>query len=256
MIILLIFLLFIIPAASAGDNNTDLIEIDIGNTNSNNNLLNENVDNTEDILSVDSPHKELTDDDLKNDSNIYLKNGEYDYKQEYEHRNITFIGEDTSKTIINGNGSTIHITEFVSFNNLTLKNIKIYAPENLTSSNVIFKDFKYNYSEDFPTGMIYNGYSDSSNINLVNCTFYNNTILDAGIIEVYYSTVNIKDSKIIDNEICIRIKAQHFKLRIYQQQSGISFRSSDMRKIINQYNRFQIREQYRKKHTMYSRKSG
>ena len=200
MIILLIFLLFIIPAASAGDNNTDLIEIDIGNTNSNNNLLNENVDNTEDILSVDSPHKELTDDDLKNDSNIYLKNGEYDYKQEYEHRNITFIGEDTSKTIINGNGSTIHITEFVSFNNLTLKNIKIYAPENLTSSNVIFKDFKYNYSEDFPTGMIYNGYSDSSNINLVNCTFYNNTILDAGIIEVYYSTVNIKDSKIIDNE--------------------------------------------------------
>ena len=200
MIILLIFLLFIIPAASAGDNNTYLIEIDIGNTNSNNNLLNENVDNSEDILSVDSPHKELTDDDLKNDSSIYLTNGEYDYKQEYEHRNITFIGEDTSKTIINGNGSTIHITEFVSFNNLTLKNIKIYAPENLTSSNVIFKDFKYNYSKDFPTGMIYNDYSDSSNINLVNCTFYNNTILDAGILEAYYSTVNIKDSKIIDNE--------------------------------------------------------
>ena len=48
--------------------------------------------------------------------------------------------------------------------------------------------------------MIYNDYSDSSNINLVNCTFYNNTILDAGIIEVDYSTVNIKDSKIIDNE--------------------------------------------------------
>ena len=200
MIILLIFLLFIIPAASAGDNNTDLIEIDIGNTNSNNNLLNENVDNSKDILSVDSPHKELTDDDLKNDSNIYLKNGEYDYKQEYEHRNITFIGEDTSKTIINGNGSTIHITEFVSFKNLTLKNIKIHAPENMTLSNVIFKDFKYNYSEDFPTGMIYNGYHDSSNINLMNCTFYNNTILDAGILEAYYSTVNIKDSKIIDNE--------------------------------------------------------
>ena len=196
IIIILIFLLFIIPATSASDNNTDLIEIDIGNTISNNNPLNENVD----ILSVDSPHKELTDDDLKNDSSIYLKNGEYDYKQEYEHRNITFIGEDTSKTIINGNGSTINITEFVSFNNLTLKNIKIYAPKNLTSSNVIFKDFKYKYSEDFPTGMIYNDYSGSSNINLVNCTFYNNTILDAGILEVYYSTVNIKDSKIIDNE--------------------------------------------------------
>ena len=189
IIIILIFLLFIIPATSASDNNTDLIEIDIGNTISNNNPLNENVD----ILSVDSPHKELTDDDLKNDSSIYLKNGEYDYKQEYEHRNITFIGEDTSKTIINGNGSTINITEFVSFNNLTLKNIKIYAPKNLTSSNVIFKDFKYKYSEDFPTGMIYNDYSGSSNINLVNCTFYNNTILDAGILEVYYSTVNIKD---------------------------------------------------------------
>ena len=200
IILLLIFLLFIIPAASASDNNTDLIEIDIGNTISNNNPLNENVDNSEDILSVDSPHKELTDDDLKNDSIIYLKNGEYDYKQKYEHRNITFIGEDTSKTIINGNGSTINITEFVSFNNLTLKNIKIYAPKNLTSSNVLFKDFKYKYSEDFPTGMIYNDYSDSSNINLVNCTFYNNTILDAGILEVYYSTVNIKDSKIIDNE--------------------------------------------------------
>lgn len=52
IILLLIFLLFIIPAASASNNNTDLIEIDIGNTISNNNPLNENVDNSEDILSV------------------------------------------------------------------------------------------------------------------------------------------------------------------------------------------------------------
>ena len=36
LIILLIFLLFIIPATSASDNNTDLIEIDIGNTISDN----------------------------------------------------------------------------------------------------------------------------------------------------------------------------------------------------------------------------
>ena len=200
LIIILILLLFIIPVTSANNNNTDLSEINIENTISDNNILNEKIGNTVDILSVDTPHKELTDDDLKNDSSIYLKNGEYDYKQEYEHRNITFIGEDTSKTIINGNGSTIYITEFVSFSNLTLKNIKIHAPENMTLSNVIFKDFKYNYSEDFPTGMIYNGYHDSSNINLMNCTFYNNTILDAGILEAYYSTVNIKDSKIIDNE--------------------------------------------------------
>lgn len=127
---------------SASDNNTDLTEINSITTISDNNILNEKLDNTEDILSVATPHKELTDDDLKNDSSIYLKNGEYDYKQKYEHRNITFIGEDTSKTIINGNGSTINITEFVSFNNLTLKNIKIYAPKNLTSSNVLFKDFK------------------------------------------------------------------------------------------------------------------
>ena len=199
-ILLLVLLLFIIPAISASDNNTALIEIDNGDAIYDNNILNEKIDNTEDIISDDTPNKELTDDDLKNDSKIYLENGEYDYKQEYEHRNITFIGEDTSNTIINGNGSTIHITEFVSFKNLTLKNIKIHAPENMTLSNVIFKDFKYNYSEDFPTGMIYNGYSDSSIINMVNCTFYNNTVLDAGILEAYYSTVNIKDSKIIDNE--------------------------------------------------------
>ena len=192
--------MFIIPATSASNNNTDLIEIDNENTISNNNLLNEKIDNAGDILSVDTPHKELTDNDLINDSSIYLTNGEYDYKQKYEHRNITFIGEDTSKTIINGNGSTIHITEFLSFSNLTLKNIKIQAPENLTAKNVIFRDFKYKYSEDFPTGMIYNDYYDSSNINLRNCTFYNNTNLDAGILEAYYSTVNIKDSKIIDNE--------------------------------------------------------
>ena len=199
-IILLIFLLFIIPAASASDNNTDLIEMDNGDAIYDHNLLNEKIDNTEDILSDDTPHKELTDDDLKNDSSIYLKNGEYDYKQEYEHRNITFIGEDTSKTIINGNGNTIKITEFVSFSNLTLKNIKIYAPKNLAAENVIFRDFKYNDSEWYQRGMIYNDYRGSSNINLVNCTFYNNTNLDTGILEVYYSTLNIKDSKIIDNE--------------------------------------------------------
>jgi hypothetical protein len=79
-IILLIFLLFIVPAASASDNNTDLIEMDNGNAVSDNELLNEKVGNTDEILSVDTPHKELTDDDLKNDSSIYLENGEYDYK--------------------------------------------------------------------------------------------------------------------------------------------------------------------------------
>ena len=97
--IFLIFLLFIIPATSASNNNTDLIEIDSKNTISNNNLLNEKIDNAGDVLSVDTPHKELTDNDLINDSSIYLTNGEYDYKQKYEHRNITFIGEDTSKTL-------------------------------------------------------------------------------------------------------------------------------------------------------------
>ena len=126
LIISLIFLLFIIPAACASDNNTDLIELGGGNAISDNGLLNEKIDSTEAIASADAAHKELTDIDLKNDSVIYLTNGEYDYNQKYEHRNITFIGEDTSKTIINGNGSTIRITEFLSFNNLTLKNIKIY----------------------------------------------------------------------------------------------------------------------------------
>lgn len=74
-IILLIFLLFIIPASNASDNNADLIEINYGETNSNNALLNEKVNIADDIISVDSPHKELTDDDLKNDSCIYLING-------------------------------------------------------------------------------------------------------------------------------------------------------------------------------------
>ena len=81
LIILMIFLLFIIPATSANDNTTDIIEIDNGDSISDDNLLNENVGNTENILSDASPHKELTDDDLKNDSKIYLTNGEYDYKQ-------------------------------------------------------------------------------------------------------------------------------------------------------------------------------
>ena len=88
LIILLIFLLFIIPASNASDNNADLIEINYGETNSNNAILNEKVNISDDIISVDNPHKELTDDDLKNDSCIYLINGEYDYKQEYEHKNI------------------------------------------------------------------------------------------------------------------------------------------------------------------------
>ena len=194
----MIFLLFIIPATSANDNTTDIIEIDNGDSISDDNLLNENVGNTENILSDASPHKELTDDDLKNDSIIYLENGEYDYKQEYKHRNITFIGEDTSKTIINGNESTIHITEFLSFSNLTLKNIKIQAPENLTATNVIFKDFRYNESERYQTALIYN--DAESNINLVNCTFSNIAILDKGIMELDSGTLNMKDSIIINNE--------------------------------------------------------
>ena len=79
-IILLIFLLFIIPVTSASDNNTDLTEINSITTISDNNILNEKLDNTEDILSVATPHKELTEKKKKNDSNIYLENGEYDYE--------------------------------------------------------------------------------------------------------------------------------------------------------------------------------
>ena len=66
-ILLLVLLLFIIPAISASDNNTALIEIDNGDAIYDNNILNEKIDNTEDIISDDTQNKELTYNDLKND---------------------------------------------------------------------------------------------------------------------------------------------------------------------------------------------
>ena len=194
----LLILLFIIPVSFAGDNNTDLLEMDGSQEISSDYYFNISVDDSDGDGSLENPYNELVDNKIENNSIIHLSEGEYYFKQEQEHKNLTFIGEGPSKTIINGNGSLVYVKGYLSFKNLTLKNINIDVPSEFAMSNVVLKDYLDESGESSHGPMAH--YGNGSNIEILNCTFYNNTLLGNTIIDAYKSNLTIHNSKFIDNE--------------------------------------------------------
>lgn len=228
--LLLLFLLIGIPQsfalenASINDNpDNSLISLDEKSyddtslTNSNEDALNE--DNNQDTSLISENHHldenyyynsinennsdkleytpyTFTEDKIKSNSKIYLSKGEYEIKNNHSYINISFEGENTENTILNGNGHTLTINEYANFKNITLKNIKITNNNKLTltATNTIFKDC---INENGYGGAIYS--PNKATITLTNCTFYDNSAHHGGAIYLNLGSIKIYNSTFKNN---------------------------------------------------------
>ncbi len=193
-------ILLIIPSAFAEDNATDSLDAPPEGF-SNDIYFDSNATHDHGEGTVDNPYKTLRDGRILDNSVIHLKNGEYDYKQVNSHSNVAFIGEDASKTIINGNGGNLLINKNLILTNLTICNLNIYNQGDMTASNTIFsnssavKDSGNKYSFG---GAIY-CVDRNHNAYLTNCTFINNSADSGGAIYLNGGILEISDCVFINN---------------------------------------------------------
>lgn len=191
---IVLILLLVIPYSFAAENTTVNLE-SISNTPSLSNdfYFDSNATNDHGEGTPDSPYRELREGRIIDNSAIYLKNGEYDFTPVNNHINISFIGEDSSKTIINGHGSTLIVKTQLILKNITICNLNIVNQGNLIATNIIFTNSTAGNTGDYQDsyGGAVNCAYTSSNAYLNNCTFSNNNAgyggaiyLNGGILEI------------------------------------------------------------------------
>ena len=147
--------------------------------------------------SVDNPYGDFTNDKIKNNSVIHFASGEYNLSNDSYCSDVSFYGEDSRNTILNGNGFTLYGTKNLVFKNITLLNIKIVTDNqfaSLSATNTVFKD---SGDENSKGGAIYSQYSGS--ITLTNCSFYNNFASYGGAIYMSKGSICIYNSTFEDN---------------------------------------------------------
>ena len=102
-ILLLLFLVAIVPASFAFDNQTDAVSDDL-TKGANDYYFDANLDNDNGNGSIDNPYKYLKADRIKANSNIYLAEGEYNLDNAKTIQNVNIYGTNASSTIIRYNG--------------------------------------------------------------------------------------------------------------------------------------------------------
>ena len=149
--------------------------------------------------SIDSPYKYLTNNTIKENSVLHFANGDYNFTQLNECRNVSFIGSDVSKTVIQLNGC-VECTGQVVLRNITFINTQFSVKGAYNATNIIFKDSTAKSADRYSNS--YGGaiYSKGSNeVYVDNCTFINNTAQYGGAIYAYNGILDVKDSIFIDN---------------------------------------------------------
>ena len=121
LLVLTVLILLIIPISFAHENDTLSVESSLKDSiqASNDVYFDTNATHDHGAGTVDDPYRELRDGRILDNSVIHLKNGEYDYIQLNEHKNITFIGQSPEKTVINGNGGTLTVKNKLVLANVT-----------------------------------------------------------------------------------------------------------------------------------------
>ena len=187
--------LLIVPMAFGADNETDSL-----NSTSDALALSDNIyfdANTSDTQangSRDNPYRDLVDAKISDNSVVHLTNGKYNLVQVNTFKNVTVIGQDASKTIINGYGGILIAKSSLSLANVTICNINILNQGNLIASNTIFTNSSAISNSQKGTslgGAIYCS-GPSYNVYLTNCSFINNfagsggaIYMAGGILEAY-----------------------------------------------------------------------
>ena len=149
--------------------------------------------------SINSPYNSLNSSRIKNNSNYHISNGEYYLNPRYTSSslkldNVSFIGQTAEGTILYFNSSIITLNS-ASFKNITLVLIShISNSGSLTAENTVFINSSKS-SGDFG-GAIYS----TSQVNINNCTFINNTGKYGGAIYIENAKLDIRNSKFIENQ--------------------------------------------------------
>ena len=166
--------------------------------------------------SIDNPYKYLTSNRIKENSNIYLANGEYvlDSSKSISNYN-SFNGESSENTIISfkNSGNAFLNSGLLKFNDLTLKGASIYNTGELISDNVIFRDSSSDYG-----GAIY---SFSSTLNISNSYFINNSAKLGGAI------CDLNTNMLLINITAINNSAVYQGGAIYKMYGNLSVSSSN-----------------------------
>ena len=229
IIISLVFLLFITMSVAFAENNENLTDNkNILNTDSNHKdiYFNASADHDGDG-SKENPYKTLNSGRIMNNSNLHLSDGEYFVnttnvyikngsiitstiliRYNLDHyfafnalSNVSFYGQSADKTIIRGfDNYSLNFKDSLSLNNITfINNNIVFDGGNLNLNNVVFKDSKAHYLDDY-----YNKLGSAitirnpSNIEIYDSKFINLTSEYGGAIYMDYGNLKVVNSSFIN----------------------------------------------------------
>ena len=220
--LILFMVLVLIPFTFAEDNvnSTNYVLSDSSDNSYPNIYFDSSVSQDNGNGSIDNPYKYLTSNRIKENSNIYLADGEYvlDSSKSISKYN-SFNGESSENTVIifKNSGNAFSNSGLLKFNDLTLKGVHIYNTGKLISDNVIFRDSSSDYGGSIysfsSTLIISNSYfinnnaklggaicDLNSNMSLLNITAINNSaIYQGGSIYKMYGNFNLSSSNFSNN---------------------------------------------------------
>ena len=200
--ILIFLILLIIPVSFADDLQSGLSDENV--TSENDVAVNDVYFDSNAVEdgngSLNSPYKHLTDDKITDNSVLHFADGEYDFTQLNSHNNVSFMGSDVSKTIINSSGSLVY-GQNVVVRNITFNNAQFFAQGVFNASNTVFKNsnareigtYKNSYG-----GAIY-APKGSYEVYVDNCTFINNFAQYGGAIYMNGGILDISNCEFINN---------------------------------------------------------
>jgi C1A family cysteine protease len=187
-----------IPQAFAQDNATDSMSVDSDSSvlaGSNDIYFDCNASNDHGRGTQDDPYRELRDGRILDDSVIHLNDGEYEYLPQNAHSNVSIIGHDASKTVVNGNGATLTVSKRLTLTNVTICNLNILNQGNLIATNTLF----VNSSSDSGYGGAVCCEDNTNNVYLTNCTFINNHADIGGAVYLKGGVLEISDCTFINS---------------------------------------------------------
>ena len=174
LIAILFACLLIIPFSFASDNQT-LLDDGAVSSNENSYYFDASCENDNGNGSLENPYKYLKSDRIRDNSNIYLNDGEYLLDKPANINNVSIYGSNSQNTSIIYSGVAFVVSKNLNVENLTLSKLTIRNSANLILKNVILEDGRGYNSNRYNN--CYGGaiYSSSSNafVTIDNCTFLN-----------------------------------------------------------------------------------
>ena len=197
LFLVILFILIMVPSSFASDVNQTLSD-SVDEIYFDCNAVDDQGDG-----SIENPYKVLRDGRILDNTVIHLANGEYNYSQLNTHSNVSFYGEDSTKTVINGHGGTFVCNSKLNLFNITFKGLNIFNQGSLKATNTIFQSSESIKIDDcggavyclnsindayfenctfINNSACYGGaiYSNGADLTILNCTFINNTAYNYG----------------------------------------------------------------------------